>query len=218
MIKCIIFDFDGVILESVDVKTEAFRALFSEYPEKVNQIVKFHLDNGGMSRFDKFKFIYKNILKKELDKKEFHMLCDRFSELVLEKVLVSPFVKGVKVFLNACLDKYPMFVVSATPDKEIKLIVKRKNIGKYFFGVFGSPTTKADSIKRILKLKRYKSKEVLFIGDSRNDFKAAKNTKVLFIARATNNSLWLKNKAIKTKIKDFSESRKILKLLNNKEK
>ena len=52
MISIIILDFDGVILESVSVKTEAFRTLFSFAPEYVEEIVQFHKDNGGMSRFD----------------------------------------------------------------------------------------------------------------------------------------------------------------------
>ncbi|GAF78578.1 unnamed protein product, partial [marine sediment metagenome] len=34
MIKAIIFDFDGVIVESSDIKTEAFRELFQDYPQK----------------------------------------------------------------------------------------------------------------------------------------------------------------------------------------
>ena len=63
MISIIILDFDGVILESVSVKTEAFRTLFSFAPEYVEEIVKFHKDNGGMSRFDKFRYIFDHILK-----------------------------------------------------------------------------------------------------------------------------------------------------------
>ena len=67
MIKAIIFDFDGVIIESADIKTEAFRALFENYPEHVEAIAGFHIENGGMSRFDKFRHIYKNIINEELN-------------------------------------------------------------------------------------------------------------------------------------------------------
>ena len=216
MIKCIIFDFDGVILESVDVKTKAFKALFSKYPQKVDEIIKFHLDNGGMSRFDKFRYIYKNILKKELNAEEFNKLCRKFSKLVLEKVISSSFVKGIKDFLDIYKSQYAMFIISATPDKEIKFIVRRKSINKYFSGVFGSPMTKVDSIKEILRQRRYKPQEVVFIGDSHNDLKAAKHTKVFFIARKTgNHAVWLKNKGIRAKIKDFSNKNKILGLLNS---
>ena len=49
MIKAIILDFDGVILESVSVKTEAFRKLFSNKPDYVDEIVEFHIKNGTIT-------------------------------------------------------------------------------------------------------------------------------------------------------------------------
>ena len=63
-IKAILFDFDGVILESVDIKGLAFCKLFENFPEHVTKIVQYHHANGGISRFNKFRYIYKNILKK----------------------------------------------------------------------------------------------------------------------------------------------------------
>ena len=54
-VDAIFFDFDGVILESVEVKGWAFGRLFENHPEHVDEIVAFHHANGGMSRFDKFR-------------------------------------------------------------------------------------------------------------------------------------------------------------------
>lgn len=59
MIEVIILDFDGVVVESVDIKTEAFRELFQEY-ENVDDIVQYHLQNNAISRFIKFKYIYES--------------------------------------------------------------------------------------------------------------------------------------------------------------
>ena len=59
MLKAILFDFDGVLVESVDIKTKAFAKLFeNEGPEIVNKVVEYHLANGGVSRFKKFDYIY----------------------------------------------------------------------------------------------------------------------------------------------------------------
>src|SRR3989304_1573816 len=56
MIRAIIFDFDGVIVESVDIKTKAFARLFEhEGKVVVEKVVDYHLKNGGVSRFDKFR-------------------------------------------------------------------------------------------------------------------------------------------------------------------
>ena len=75
MIRAILFDFDGVILESVDVKTKAFAELFKDFPEHVDQIVQYHIDNMGVSRFDKFRYIYRYILKRKLSDEKFTELC-----------------------------------------------------------------------------------------------------------------------------------------------
>ncbi len=56
--KAIIFDFDGVILESMDVKTKAFALLFKDYPEHLPAVLALHQTHGGMSRFEKFEIIY----------------------------------------------------------------------------------------------------------------------------------------------------------------
>ena len=63
MIKAIIFDFDGVIADSNNIKTDAFVKLFEGYPSNIKEMIRmFHLQNGGMSRFDKFRYIYANII------------------------------------------------------------------------------------------------------------------------------------------------------------
>jgi len=192
-IRVIVFDFDGVIADSVNVKTKAFRQLFKDYPESSNAIEKFHLENGGISRFDKFRHIYVNIIKKELTKKEFERLCADFNKLVVEDVIRAPFIAGAKDFLDSCKGKYPMYVVSATPDEEIREIVGRRGLEGYFKAVYGSPATKAEHINRILKENSYDKEKLLFIGDSINDYKASYESGVLFAARVDNKKeSWLR--------------------------
>ena len=93
----IILDFDGVILESVSVKTEAFRALFSFVPEHVEEIVQFRRYNGGMFRFNKFRFIYKNILKEVLTQQKFEKLSEKFAATVFKEVNKMRFVPGYPI-------------------------------------------------------------------------------------------------------------------------
>ena len=61
--RAIAFDFDGVLAESVDIKTRAYALLFKgEGDQSIRQIVDFHLKNGGISRFEKIRKIYNDIL------------------------------------------------------------------------------------------------------------------------------------------------------------
>ena len=61
-----------LLVESVDVKTQAYARLFGEYGEGVvSRVVDYHLTNGGISRFVKFRVIYSEILNKPLSEKNF---------------------------------------------------------------------------------------------------------------------------------------------------
>lgn len=179
----IILDFDGVILESVDVKTQAFRELFSFSSEHVDEIVNFHIRNGGMSRFDKFRHFYNNILKESLSDDRFDFLCERFSDLVLDGVLKSPFVSGAKDFLQHFHSKTPLFVVSATPLSELKIIVEQRGLHKYFKSIYGSPRTKNENIYKILNDMNCQPENCIFVGDALNDYKASQEAGVRFIGR-----------------------------------
>ena len=66
MIRSIFFDFDGVIIDSVGVKTNAFMEIFKDHPRHREEILAYHQLNGGLSRYIKIRYIYEKILKKEL--------------------------------------------------------------------------------------------------------------------------------------------------------
>ncbi len=189
--KVIMLDFDGVILESVYVKTEAFRKLFSGKRKFSDEIVNFHLKNGGMSRYDKFRHIYSEILHEELTDATFSTLCNLFAKYVYEGVINSPFVNGVPEFIDKCnKNQIPIYVVSATPQDEILQITKEIGIYDKFNHVYGSPMKKSECIAQILKennLTQY-PKTALFFGDAINDYKAAKETNVSFVGRVPHGS------------------------------
>jgi HAD superfamily hydrolase (TIGR01549 family) len=183
MISAIIFDFDGVLLESVDVKTEAFRQLFAFSPDHVNEIIRFHLENGGMSRFDKFRHIYQNILHEPLSDEQFNILSHRFSLLVEQGIIDAPFVDGALELLQTISKKCPLFIVSATPQDELIRIVRARRIPGFFKGIFGSPLKKHDHILRIIQENKFDPARVVFVGDAVNDWEAATACGVKFIAR-----------------------------------
>ncbi|GEM_PF-1652749 len=62
LLTTLILDFDGTIVESLPLKAAAFQKIFSFTPKHLDEIIAFHLENGGMSRYDKFRHIYANIL------------------------------------------------------------------------------------------------------------------------------------------------------------
>lgn len=211
-IQAIFFDFDGVILESVDVKGWAFGKLFENYPEHVNEIIAFHHANGGMSRFDKFRYIYKSILQKPLSDEKFDKLCEDFSNLVFHQVLECEFVSGAIEFLEKYHNRISLFIISGTPHNEMNKIVNSKGLDKFFQGVFGSPTPKGVWAKKIIEDLNLDSLKVLFVGDAMSDCHAAEENGLFFVARIrdSRNDVF-KDKKVDVKITDLFELDKFIK-------
>ncbi|MEW6679509.1 MAG: HAD-IA family hydrolase [bacterium] len=183
VIKAIIFDFDGIIVESMDIKARAFAFLFKDYPKHIDEIVKFHMFHGGMSRFEKFEWIYQNLLHKPLSEREKVELGRQFTDYVYQEVVKCPFVKGAKEFLDKYIGKYLFFIVSGTPVDEIKSIVKERGLSKYFKEVFGSTLKKNEQNAAILSKYQLRPEEVLFVGDSIDDWEGVKDLGIKFIGR-----------------------------------
>jgi phosphoglycolate phosphatase-like HAD superfamily hydrolase len=186
-ISVVVFDFDGVILESADVKTDAFAELYADHgPEVVARVREHHLANLGISRFKKFAWIAEHVLRRPHSEADGHHLGERFSALALAKVLSCPFVPGAEAALAALGSRgLPMFVASGTPGEELQMIVERRGLAPTFRAVHGAPREKPDVLREVMAGLGVGPAQLLFIGDGMSDYRAAQNTGVAFLARDT---------------------------------
>ncbi len=176
------FDFDGVLADSVEVKTRAFAKLFESYGPKIQaRVVDYHRKNGGMTRVNKFLHYYREFLRKPLDRAELQQLCEDFSNLVVGEVVSSPAVPGANEFLQKWHKQIPFFVVSATPDKEILDIVSRRGLKLYFRDIFGSSMSKQENLNFLLEKYDFNPEKCVFFGDAESDYRAALACNVNFI-------------------------------------
>lgn len=185
MIGAVVLDFDGVILESTEIKTETFAALYAEQgPAIVAAVVRHHLDNLGISRFEKFAWISEHLLGRPLAAAEREALGRRFAELVRDRVLAAPFVPGAEEALTTLAARgLPLVIASGTPEDELRWIVARRGLAGLFRGVHGAPRGKPEILREVLAELALAPGEVLFVGDGTTDHDAARATGVAFLAR-----------------------------------
>lgn len=184
-IKYIFFDFDGVLAESVNIKTEAFRQMYlSHGADFAQRVVNYHLDNGGVSRYEKVKIFNQEWLGEALTPKRIEELAQIFSDLVMEGVVNSPEVTGASDFLNSSQD-YIKYIITGTPTVEIKPILERRNMSHFFVEAFGAPEKKDFWVKQILTTQSINPAECVFIGDALTDYDAAINNGITFVLRET---------------------------------
>ncbi|MEA5090926.1 HAD family hydrolase [Solidesulfovibrio sp.] len=179
--QALFFDFDGVLADSVSVKTRAFARLFEAHgPDVVARVVEHHLRHGGMNRFDKFRHYYAQFLGLPLSEADMAGLCDRFAALVVEEVVAAPEIPGAGAFLEHCRG-IPRFVVSGTPDAEIREICRRRRLDGHFREILGAPTDKATHVTRLLDRYGFEPAACLFFGDAGSDWRAAGTCGVPFV-------------------------------------
>jgi phosphoglycolate phosphatase-like HAD superfamily hydrolase len=181
--QAIFFDFDGVILDSVHIKTEAFATMFRPYGPAIEKaVVDYHMNNGGISRYKKFEYFYTQLLNKPIDQEALKSLGQEFERLTLQGVLAAPYISGALQTLKKAQERsIPSFVVSGTPDEEIKMVVEKRNLAHYFWEIHGSPRTKDQIILDISSRYNFNLSNCLFIGDTMTDYQAAKTTGTDFL-------------------------------------
>lgn len=187
-ISAFFLDFDGVVVESSKIKTQAFYELFLPYGKNIaERVVSYHLKHQGINRFHKFAYIGEHFVNKIFTEEELNNLSVKFSELVLQKILEAPLVAGIQDFLAKMID-IPKFVISATPHEELIGICDSKKLLSYFKEVHGGPKSKFEIGNSILQRYGFDARYVVFIGDSLQDYLAACKIGTSFIGRVVKDS------------------------------
>ena len=181
----LLWDFDGVIKESVDVKSDAFERLFAPFGAAVAERVRRHHEcNGGLSRYQKLP-LYLEWAGVEPTDAEVARYEALFSSAVRQAVIDCAWVPGAREYLQAHHEEQYMAVVTATPQGEIEHILRALGIAHFFREVHGAPRSKADGIVSALARARCGCDKALLIGDSNTDRQAAAAADVAFLLRRT---------------------------------
>lgn len=176
-----VFDCDGVLLDSNAVKTDAFRHALAGFPlKKVQQLVAYHRQHGGVSRYDKFRYFFNTLVGND-DEEQYKLALERFKAYCQRELANAPIVPGVAEFLGSLKEQnLPMFVVSGSDQNELRAILKKKQLSHYFQEVLGSPVSKRDNLELLLAEHDLRGRGVFF-GDARLDFDIATEQGLEFV-------------------------------------
>lgn len=181
-LQAVFFDFDGVLVDSITLKTQAFYTLFKAYPlEAVDEIVEYHRQHGGVSRVLKIRYAFESILKLPLGDDQLNELARRYEELVVQQVISAPWIAGAQQTLETLVDTCPLFLISGTPQTELQNIIDNRSMSHYFREVLGSPVTKIEHLHNLLQGYSLQPERCAFVGDARTDMHAAECHGIPFI-------------------------------------
>ncbi|MFB9051984.1 HAD family hydrolase [Formosa undariae] len=182
MIKNILWDFDGVILDSMEVRDFGFKEIFKSFKESdVKSLITYHRLNGGLSRYVKIRYFYEVILNKSISNNEVEVYANSFSE-IMRKELINPknLILDSLNFIKSQYKNYNFHIVSGSDQNELMFLCDELGISTYFLTIHGSPTPKNTLVKRLLAEYNYSEQESCLIGDSINDYEAADANSIKF--------------------------------------
>lgn len=181
-LAALVFDCDGVILDSVQVKSRAFARLAEPYgPEARDMLIMYHSQHGGVSRYVKFDWFFREVLHKQISQEESVAWGRRFAEYALDEVRACPLIPGALATLEAWRGKIPMYVCSGAPTEELMLILRERQLARYFAGIYGAPPEKSKLLCNLVNNElKADPADVVMIGDANTDRQAAEECDTLF--------------------------------------
>lgn len=181
--SAIIWDFDGVLMDSMPVRDRGFERVLASYPsDQVQALMHYHRQNGGLSRYVKFRYFFEKIRGESVSEAQIEWLAAQFSEvmrkeLIREELLISDTVQFVKRHYN----RIPMHVVSGSDHHELRYLCGALNLQPFFRSIAGSPTAKKQLVAQLILDHQYNASQLVLIGDSRNDWDAAVENQIDFM-------------------------------------
>ena len=183
----IVFDCDGVILNSNKVKTLAFYEVARRFGEEpALELAEFNRAFGGVSRHKKFNHFVDFILPSfgftfSAEEKEelIGTLIADFGRVVEEKLVSCEITNGLPK-LKEYTPLAIWAVASGGLQSELRSVFEKRGITQFFQGgVYGSPRDKLEIVKDIVS--KYVFESGLLIGDTRYDCSVAEDCGLDFI-------------------------------------
>lgn len=210
--KTIIFDCDGVVLNSNKVKTQAFYNTALAFGQvAAERLVRYHVKRGGISRYEKFQWFIDNLDNEDLvqsnDEPNLDKLLENYGAEVYKGLRNCQIAEGLTE-LREKTKGSTWLIVSGGDQTELRDLFAERNIAQFFDGgIFGSPDSKEVIMNRECEQGNI-TLPAVFVGDSKYDYTAVESVGDIDFIFVTDWSEF-------DDYKDFFEDKTSVTILNN---
>jgi phosphoglycolate phosphatase-like HAD superfamily hydrolase len=182
----VVFDCDGVLLDSNALKVSAFRKVVAQAgfaPPVVDAFSQFQANNFGTSRHRLFDMLLAGEFGPVAAVTRDQLLLS-FGECCASGYIEVAETEGMQELLNALRAAVPLYIVSGSDEDELCTVMRSRGLADRFFQVFGSPANKIENLARVradLGARGRAADKLVFIGDAEADLKAAKAVGATFV-------------------------------------
>lgn len=106
----------------------------------------------------------------------------RYTKFCERAISVAPEIGGAASACSTLLaNGFSLYINSATPEVDLRVIVNRRGMSHWFDGVYGGPCNKIENLSRILTTTGVLPAQCVVVGDGRDDYAAAKQCNCAFL-------------------------------------
>ncbi len=181
--KTIVFDCDGVLLNSNKTKVQAYYNVAKRMggtDEQAQAFVDYHIAKGSFPRNGKIKYYLKEVVKQAETPELMQQYLDTFDQILDESLMECELADGL-LQLKAYTKNTKWMVLSGGDQTGLRNIFERRNLSQYFeCGIFGGPDIKEDVLSREQANGNIQL-PALFVGDSKYDHQASTGAGLDFV-------------------------------------
>lgn len=178
-----IFDCDGVLLDTVGAKLRAFQNWVPpEFGHLRRAFGHYNKTAFGSSRFVQIRYFFEQLAGVAVTEDRVQDEAARFGLLVARESVNTTWLPGSREFVERLYAaKIPLYVLSGTPEEELRQNLHDQQGAGFFQGIIGAPQSKEEGLQSILEKGGYQPERTWFIGDADRDYVAARHAGVRFI-------------------------------------
>ncbi len=189
MIKCVVFDFDGTLVDSNDIKREAFFEVARPWDSSGKVVEEVFERWPAANRYEKTRRIAEELIGRKLLPEDSSLeewatrLADDYTARCEAAIAQCVEMPGATAALEVLSGKgLHLFLNSATPVIPLRRLMELRNWDHFFKAVYGAESTKTENLQSIAAQSGADRTEMIHVGDQLDDQAGAEKFGCHFVA------------------------------------